>query len=290
METPKIGLALSGGGARGLAHIGILKVFKEAGIPVHCISGTSMGGVIAAAYACGLPVEQMEEKALRLSNMRELIKLIDLSTQRRGLLEGNRVRDFMAEMFIERSFEDLPVALALPAVDLVTGREIVYTSGLVLPAVLATISVPGLFKPYESGQYRLIDGGVLNNLPVDRVRELGADLVIAVEVQINPRVEKPWQDLPERPHFPIPLPDFFLDFYRAELIMIAQLTASKMKVSPPDLLLRPSLSPDIDMFLSFNRIPEIIRVGEECARAALADIQALIKKKMDVEPQGRLPD
>ncbi len=274
---PKLGLALSGGGARGLVHVGILKVLVEAGIPIGCVSGTSMGGLVAAAYACGIPVREIEEKALQLSHMRELVKLLDVSTQRRGLLEGSRVRDFLTGMFLDRYIEDLPVRLAIPSVDLRQAREVVFTSGPVLSAVLATIAVPGLFCPVEIGPYRLVDGGVLNNLPVDRVRELGADIVIAIDAQFDPYTEKPWQDQPQHARFPAPLPDFFLDFYRAELIMIAELTQAHLKVSPPDLLLRPPLPVDIDVFLGWTRIPEVIAAGEECARAALPEIRRLLE-------------
>lgn len=274
---PKIGLAMSGGGARGLAHVGVLKVLAEAGISIDCVSGTSMGGVIAAAYACGISIREIEERARQLANMRELIRLLDISTQRRGLLEGARIRDYLAPLFLDYNIENLPVRLAIPAVDLVQSREIVFNSGLVLPAVLATIAVPGLFQPVEIGPYRLVDGGVLNNLPVDRVRELGADIVIAVDAQSNPCIDKPWQDLPEKPHFPLPMPDFFFDFYRAELIMIAELTQIHLKDCPPDLLLRPPIPADVDMFLGFPRIPEVIAAGETAAREALPEILRLLQ-------------
>lgn len=277
MTRPKIGLALSGGGARGFVHVGILKTLLEAGIPIDCIAGTSMGGVIAAAFACGIPIEQIEEKVLLLSKTRELMKLVDLSRQRRGLLEGNRVRDFLADLFLDRSFENLRVPLALPAVDLVTAREVVFTSGLVFPAVLATIAVPGLFTPVEIGPYRLVDGGVLNNLPVGPARQLGADVVIAVDAQFAPEAEKPWQDLPAAHRFPLPVPDFVLDFYRAGLIMVEEITHNRLQSCPPDLLLHPAIPPNITMFLGFPHAREIIAVGEQCARDALPEIQRLIR-------------
>ena len=273
---PKIGLALSGGGARGMAHLGILKVLEEAGIAVDCIAGSSMGGLIAAAYACGVPLDVIEEKALQLSRPRELIRLLDISTERRGLIEGHRLRDFLADMFLERRFDATRIPLAISCVDLIEAREVVFTDGLVFPVVMATITVPGLFQPVEIGPYRLVDGGVLNNLPVNRARELGADIVIGVDVQFNPYREKPWQDMPEKPRFPLPLPDFFLDFYRSELILIAELTKINLEKYPPDLVLRPNIPPDIDMFLGFPRIPEAIAVGEECARQALPQIQQII--------------
>lgn len=276
MPRPKVGLALSGGGARGLAHIGILKVLVESGIPIDCISGTSMGGVIAAAFACGLPIQAIEDKALKLSQMRELVKLIDLSPRRRGLLEGNRVRDYLTEFFLDRNFENLAIPLAIPAVDLVQSKEIIFTKGLILPAVLATIAVPGMFKPVEIGEYRLIDGGVLNNLPVDLARKLGAEIVIAIDVQFDPFHEKPWQEYSNHLRFQVPMPDFFLDFYRAELIMIAKITEERLKQNPPNLLLRPPIPMDITMFLGFNRAREIIAIGESCARSALEDIREII--------------
>ena len=270
----KLGLALSGGGARGLAHLGVLKVLAAEGIPVSCIGGTSMGGVVAAAYACGIPLGEIEELAMRLSRTRELVRLVDLSPQRRGLLQAEKVRDMLLAMFLERSFESLAIPLVLPAVDLLSAQEVVFTSGLILPAVMATIAVPGLFPPVALGRWRLVDGGVLNNLPVDRVRALGADAVIAVNAQYDPYIEKPWQD--EGVNLLGPLPGFFLDFYRAELIMVAHLTEARMAACPPDLLLRPPIAQDIDMFLGFPRIPECIAAGEQAARQALPDILELL--------------
>lgn len=273
----RLGLALSGGGARGFAHVGILKVLEQEGIFPGFIAGTSMGGIIGGAYACGVPVAEIEARCVRLSSMRELVKLIDLSPQRRGLLRGDRVRDFLADFFIERQFDSLPIPLALPAVDLLSAREVVLKSGLVFPAVMATSAVPGLFEPVDLGPYRLVDGGVLNNLPVDRARELGDGPVIAVDVQFDPYSELPWNDLPVPARFPVPLPPFFLEFYRAEIIMIAEITRAHLLACPPDLLIRPPIAPDIDVFLGFNRIPEIIAAGEQAAREALPAITKLLR-------------
>jgi NTE family protein len=279
MTRMKVGLALSGGGARGFVHIGVIKILQQAGIPIDCISGTSMGGVIAAAVACGIPIETIEQKALKLSQMREIVKLVDLSAPRRGLIEGTRIREFLAEFFLDRTFETLKIPLAIPAVDLVQAREVVFTSGQILPAVMATTAVPGLLKPVEIGQCRLVDGGILNNLPVDHTRALGADFVIAINAQFDPFREKPWQDLLERPNFPLPLPDFFLDFYRAELIMIAEITEARLKIACPDILLHPPIPMDITMFLGFGRIPEVIAAGEICAHQAMPQILHLIEQK-----------
>jgi NTE family protein len=276
MGKPKIGLALSGGGIRGFVHIGVLKVFEEENLPIDFISGTSMGGIIAASFASGIPISEIEEIALRLSHLRELMKLIDLSPQRRGLLEGQKVHDFLARLFIDRTFDSLKIPLAIPAVDIIESREVVFTKGLLLPALMATTAVPGLFAPVKIGDCRFIDGGILNNLPVDCVRNLGATLVIAIDAQPDPFQEKPWQEQDSPSHFPVPLPSFFLDFYRAELIMIAEITQSKLKETCPEILMRPPIPKDIMMFLGWHRIEEVIAAGESCARGMLPHIRNII--------------
>lgn len=274
---PKIGLALSGGGARGFAHIGILKILEEAGIQIDCVSGTSMGGIIAAAFATGISLTKIEEHAIRLSSIKEIIKLADLTPPRRGILEGKRVHEYLREIFDEEiTFEDLPIPLALNAVDLLTGEEIVLKNGALLPAILATICVPGLFTPVEMGDFQLVDGGVLNNVPTSWARELGAEFIIAVDVQLDPRNQPPWQDQPHKPHWPLQLPEFFLDFYRAELIMVARLTHQNLAQCPADVLIQPPIADDITMFFGFLRAGEIIAAGEEAARQALPQIQQLL--------------
>jgi NTE family protein len=275
---PKIGLALSGGGARGFAHIGILKGLEAAGIGIDFIAGASMGGVIGACYATGLTARQLEDRILDLSRMRELMKLIDLAPHRRGLLEGNKVRAYLADVLNEDStFESLPIPLSVTAVDLLQGKEVVLNHGPLLPAIMSTIAIPGLFAPTIMGSYRLVDGGVLNNLPFDHVRAMGADIVIAVDVQLDPQYELPWQDLPEKPHWPIRLPDFFLDFYRAELIMISAINQMRLLNCPPDMLIRPPIPPDITMFLGFPYGKEIIAAGEQAIEGALPRILEIIE-------------
>jgi NTE family protein len=277
-----LGLVLGGGGARGLAHIGVLKVLEEAGIPVGCLCGTSMGGVIAAGYAAGLSPAELETQAIRMSRKRELVRLVDITPPRRGLLAGSQVRAFLSSLIGEHlTFADLRCPLALCAVDLVTARPVALCEGRLMPAVVATMSIPGLFPPVQMGESRLVDGGVLNNLPVDLARQMCADVVLAVDVQFNPLNELPWQDLPEKHHFPVPTPGFFQDLYRAELIMIAELTQARLLLTPPDLLVRPAIPPDVTLFLGFLRAPEIIQAGEQAAREALPQIVSLLVEAED---------
>ncbi len=263
MTRPKIGLALSGGGARGLAHIGVLKILANAGVHIDCIAGTSMGGLIAAAYATGIPIEVLEEEARRITRMREMIKLVDVSSPTRGIIKGKQLQEYLTTLFPrEIKIEELTIPLALVATDLISASEVTLSAGPLLPAVLATTAFPGLFTPQEMDGYRLVDGGVLNNLPVRQVREMGADIILAVDVQFNPLLEPPWQEINMRPSWPFPFPDFFLDFYRAELLMVARLTQAHLEQVKPEFYLRPCIPQDITIFMGFTRTDEIISCGE----------------------------
>ncbi len=182
--APVVGIALGGGGARGFAHIGVLKVLEREGIFPRLVAGTSMGGVIGAMYAAGLSATQMEAEAVKATSRRaDMIRAIDVSVSQTGLVRGARIYDYIAGVIgLETKFSDLRRPLSMVAVDLNTGREVVLHSGRVADAVRATISVPGVFRPVEIGRLRLVDGGMLNNVPVDVVRKMGADVVIAVDV------------------------------------------------------------------------------------------------------------
>jgi NTE family protein len=139
MNRPVVGLTLSGGGARGLAHIGVLKVLERRAVPIDCISGASMGGVLAAAYASGLSPQMLESLALRMARLRRLVRLVDLRPPRRGLLAGTKLRSYLAQFIPPGlTFADLRLPLALEAVDLRTGEEVALAEGPVLDAALAT--------------------------------------------------------------------------------------------------------------------------------------------------------
>src|SRR5512135_1749527 len=165
--TPKIGLALGGGGARGLAHIGILKVLRREQIPIDVITGTSMGGIVGAMHAVGLSPDQMEAEATKRGEIGQIFKLIDPRLVGSGLLGGNRIKKMLAEMLgAERTFADLRLPFAVVSVDYNSGREVVLKDGNLAAAVRATMSVPGVFEPVKIDGYQLLDGGVLDNVPV----------------------------------------------------------------------------------------------------------------------------
>jgi NTE family protein len=172
IHKPRLGLALSGGGARGLAHIGVLKILAREGIPIDCLSGTSMGGVIAAGYAAGMSPMDMEREAIATTRLRKLIRLADPGIPDPGLLRGQRLLEYFESLLGKRTFAELEYPLALVAVDMIARQEVVLSEGTVSLALRATTAIPGLISPVETDGMQLVDGGLLDNLPVDAVRNL----------------------------------------------------------------------------------------------------------------------
>src|SRR6266436_5946000 len=178
-RRPKIGFVLGAGSARGWAHIGVLRALSEAGIKPDLIAGCSVGALVGAAFAAGR-LDQLEAWALAL-DWKRMLKLMDFGL-RGGLIKGKRVREVFREQFVEREFSELGVPFAAVATDLHSGQEIWLREGRVSTAIGASIAVPGLFQPvpYE-GRY-LVDGSVVNPIPVSLCRAMGADIVLAVDL------------------------------------------------------------------------------------------------------------
>lgn len=200
---PVVGIALGGGGARGMAHIGVLRGLENAGIPIERISGTSIGSFIGALVATGAPVDRIEELALK-TNWSNLIELkmsrVGFFSTRRlerfinfhlNFLQRDSLRlpsrtsgdDYLASGLQDLQFRDLRVPFVCTATDLYSGRVVVFDSGTVAAAVRASCSIPGLFEPVLAGDAVLVDGGVRLNLPVSLCRRLGAEAVIAVDLE-----------------------------------------------------------------------------------------------------------
>jgi NTE family protein len=171
-----VGLALGGGGARGLAHIGVMGELERAGYRLAALAGTSIGGVMAAVYAAGLGTEEIAAWVQRAMER----GLFRFRPSAGALLGIDRIREVLSEALGGATFEQARCPVALTAVDLERGEEVVLTSGLLLDAVLATIALPGIFPPHFSGESRLIDGGVLDPVPVVPVRSLFRGPVVAV--------------------------------------------------------------------------------------------------------------
>ncbi|MDW8317589.1 MAG: patatin-like phospholipase family protein [Anaerolineae bacterium] len=277
----KVGLALGGGGVRGLAHIGVLEVLREADISYHLIAGASMGGIVGALAAAGLTPDRMAAELSERADLAQIARLVDVSLSGKALIKGARIYNYLASLIgPDLTFADLPVPLAMVAVDLYSGRPVVLREGKVVDAVRATISVPGVFEPVDWGPLRLVDGGVLDNVPVDVARGMGADFVIAVDVMPSFRYNVPG----EAPRVvgmrqPRRLRNF-QELVDVVTIMMSELTDLRLKDTPPDVLIEPELSPDIGLFFGFDRWEEVVEAGRRAARWALPRLRAALEGAM----------
>jgi NTE family protein len=208
LARPRVAVVLSGGSALGLAHIGALKVIERMGIPIDMIAGTSMGAIVGGLYAAGYSPQQMEEIVTRIdwgavfSERRDSPgDRYDLLKRQRfplrvgfdahgfslgaGLLEGQNVLALLTTLTLQdltvRNFDDLPVPYRAVAADIMTGDKVVFSHGSIAEAMRSSMSIPGVFRPYEIDGRRVVDGGIVDNMPVDVARQMGADIVIAVE-------------------------------------------------------------------------------------------------------------
>ncbi len=180
LSPNRVGLALGGGAARGWSHIGVIETLAEAGIVPQVIAGTSMGALVGGAHACG-QLDALKGWALALDR-RTIARLLDVNLSTGGLIEGRRIQNLLATFGLERPIEDLPLRYAAVATHLVDGSEIWLDQGSLTDAIRASIALPGIISPYSVGGRWLIDGGLVNEVPVSTCRALGADFVIAVSV------------------------------------------------------------------------------------------------------------
>jgi NTE family protein len=184
----KIGLALGGGGARGWAHVGVLRALEEEGIPIHCVAGTSIGALVGGVYARD-KLHALEELANDFG-IGNLLSLIDMSFPGLGLVHGQRVRDLLSKYLLDAKIEDCTIPFRCVATDFLLKEEVVFKSGSMVEAVRASMAVPGLFVPSQHGDAYLVDGGVINPVTVNVVKAMGADVVIAVNLNRVPKTRK----------------------------------------------------------------------------------------------------
>jgi NTE family protein len=260
MTKKKIGLALSGGAARGFAHLGVLKVLTEHNIPIDFIAGTSAGSFAGAAIASGLSVEDIA-KFSRKINWRSMA---GFSYSPKGLLSNAPMGAFIKKNFPHQSFEDLPTPFAAIACDLETGKEVVLTEGDLSFGVRASCAIPGVFAPLEDADgRRLIDGGVVSNVPTKAVRKLGAEIVIAVDVLASG--SSYWGT-----------PSTLLGiFFQSAMLMLR--VASKAHHYRADVVIIPQIAhlrPD-----ELGKMDEFIKAGEEAALAKIDEIKALMGER-----------
>ena len=245
----KVGLALGGGGARGIAHIGVCCRLAELGIPVSCIAGTSIGAIVGAIVAAG-----NEKKALEwcsLPDWKKLPKLMfETSLTAKALTPGKRVEALLEELIGVKRFSDLKIPFAAVATDLYTGEKVVMDSGDLVSAVRASMSIPGVFPPVEREGRVLVDGQLVDPIPVAQCRAMGADAVIAVD--INP---------PNDPGSMKPYAKFnMVDVLASTLnILNGRLTEQVLASDPPELLIRPKV--EGVLALDFRHAGRLVEIG-----------------------------
>lgn len=301
-----LAVVLGSGAARGLAHIGVLEVLEKHRLKPDLIVGSSMGAMIGGAYAAGLAPNQIAEIACR-TNWKKVVQILFPKRFRRdGLLDGDRVEEFLISLLGEENIEDLPVRFACVATDLLTGEEIVLNSGSLINAIRASISFPFLFQPVKIGQNYLIDGGVVNPVPVSVARQMGAQVVIASNVtpsveqrarQLNSGrlvtrekllaagssssfLQRLFGDVLERLRHEQQeaglnrAPKLGLQKQMAQVAMTMEnmILNLRLQQSAPDLLINPPVSKY--QFFDFKKAEEIIEIGREAAEKALQEWEA----------------
>jgi len=176
----KVGLALGSGSARGWAHIGAIEAIEEAGVPIHYIAGTSIGAFVGAVYATG-HLASLKEFALQM-DWKKVISYFDVVFPKSGFMDGKKVHELFSLHTDAKTFADFNIPVRMVATDLKTGKKVVIDSGNIIEGIRASVSVPGVFTPVKRGDQWLVDGGLVDPVPVSVVRNMGADFVIAVDL------------------------------------------------------------------------------------------------------------
>lgn len=176
----KIGLVLGSGSARGWAHIGAIEAIEEAGIPIHCVAGTSIGAFIGAVYATG-DLASLKEFALQM-DWKKVISYFDVVFPKSGFMDGKKVHELFSIHTDAKTFDDFKIPVKMIATELKTGKKVVIDSGNIIEGIRASVSVPGIFTPVKREGKWLVDGGLVDPIPVSAVRNMGADFVIAVDL------------------------------------------------------------------------------------------------------------
>jgi NTE family protein len=267
-KRPSIGIALGGGFARGLAHVGVLKVFEEEGIPIDFIAGTSVGSVIGAAYCSGISAKELEEVAA-LVRFKHFARW---TISRYGIASNDRMTSFLQKILKVRTFEELKIPLAVAATDFVTGDGVVFTSGPLIDPVRASCAYPGMFLPVNIGGRLLVDGLLAHSVPTIPLREMGAQRVLGVYLSAH------WVNLNGPRHV--------FDVV-GQCFSIAQQKMCGIWQAAADLV----LTPDVRGFSydGFERAPELIAAGELVARAALPEIRKWLAQPEPVNASVRVP-
>ncbi len=253
VERPRVGLALSGGFARGIAHIGVLRVLREAGIPIDVVAGTSVGALIGAAFCAGTPLDEME----RIGATTSFTDFGRWTPSWLGLATNQRLEKFLAKFTSVKTFEEMSIPLAIATTDINAGVSVYYSRGPVGPPLRASCAYPGLFVPIQFEGRTLVDGFLTAPVPVEGTLLLGADIVIAVYLEAG-NVEQPRT---------------FTDVLSRSFTIIQRHSDLTWR-QQADVIIEPDVTPFV--WDDFTKTPDMVAAGEAAALAALPEIRAAI--------------
>ena len=253
-ERPRVGMALAGGFARGIAHIGVLRVFREAKIPIDCVAGTSVGALIGAAFCAGVPLEKMEQIGAGTG----FTDFGRWTPSWLGLATNQRLEKYLSRFTPAKTFEELQTPLAVAATDIKAGVSVYYSHGQLAPVIRASCAYPGLFVPIQHEGRTLVDGFLTAPVPVEGAFLLGADIVIAVYLEASTNEE----------------PRTFTDVL-SRAFNILQRHSDVAWRTQADIIIEPDVKPFV--WDDFSKTPDMIAAGEVAALAALPQIRAALQ-------------
>jgi len=278
-----VGLALGTGAARGLAHIGVIRVLEREGIAIDVVAGSSMGALVAAAWAVGKSADEMEEIAQQIRSKRALFRLLDPVFPGSGMFRGLKVKEFLREIVDELTFADTLIPLKIIASELNTMEQIVFEDGLLLDAIRASITIPGVLRPVMNNGHVLVDGGITEPVPVDTLAHAGVSKIIAVNTipdieQMKQRAEraasKKERSGKMREVGPlVDTPTSIINIYMRSM-HVMQSRIAEDACARADVVIRP-IVPD-GVWYDFYHPERYIRCGEETTVAALPQLKELV--------------
>jgi NTE family protein len=258
-DRPKVGLALGGGFARGIAHIGVLRVFEANDVPIDFIAGTSVGALIAATYASGTALDEME----RQGNETRFRDFGSWKISRMGMASNERIEHFLHKFTTARYFHEMKIPLSMAAADLLTGQSVHFIDGEIGPALRASCAYPGLFLPVEYRGRILVDGFLTETVPVEAARELGAEIVIGVHLEPG-LLNSPPQSMIE---------------VISRSFSIIQTAAAQPWRTDVDVLIEPNVHHV--GWDEFVKTPELVAAGEAAAVAAMPQIRDALAGRLE---------
>jgi NTE family protein len=287
MKKKKVALVLSGGGARGIAHIGAIEELLRNDFEITSVAGTSMGAMVGSVYAMG-KMEQFRDWLLSLDKMK-VFKLVDFTFSSQGLIKGDRVLTEMKKFIEDTRIEDLKIPFAAVAADLINKKEVVFTEGSVYEAIRASIAIPTVFTPVKQNKSLLVDGGVLNNIPIDHVKRKRGDILVVVNVNANIPIDKPAEPkkvseekLSVYKQKIAEFHDFFQDIFNSDKeeklgyfdlidktigLMIYHNAQSAIERHSPDILIK--VSRDACATYDFYKAGDLVEIGRHAAKKSI---------------------